>query len=116
MASALEAASTVWDYLVVGHNPLPSDLILVCCSNDLRVADRAVQLYRDVMFNIVELPANNLPRIQSFQGRPGSKNPVQWRAGQLHRGLGGARGGAFCQEGRGARCGQEGHPDRDCQL
>ena len=52
MASALEAASTVWDYLVVGHNLLPSDLILVCCSNDLRVADRAVQLYREVMFNI----------------------------------------------------------------
>ena len=52
MASALEAASTVWDYLVVGHNLYPSDLILVCCSNDLRVADRAVQLYRDVMFNI----------------------------------------------------------------
>ena len=49
MASAMEAAGTVWDYLVVGDNLAPSDLILVCCSNDLRVADRAVQLYRDVI-------------------------------------------------------------------
>ena len=49
MASAMEAAGTVWDYLVVGDNLVPSELILVCCSNDLRVADRAVQLYRYVI-------------------------------------------------------------------
>ena len=48
MANAMEAANTVWDYLVMGHNLMPSDLILVCCSNDIRVADRAVELYREV--------------------------------------------------------------------
>ena len=35
----------------MGHRQqlIPSDLILVCCSNDLRVADRAVELYREVI-------------------------------------------------------------------
>ena len=47
----MEPASIVWDYLVMGHHQqlIPSDLILVCCSNDLRVADRAVELYREVI-------------------------------------------------------------------
>ena len=76
---AMDAASTVWDYLVMGHKLVPSDLILVCCSNDLRVADRAVELYREVMFKLA-IPINYLENL-SMQGRPSSKNPFQWRAG-----------------------------------
>ena len=48
MEDTQEAAQIVWNYLVMGHNLDPADLILVCCSNDLRVADRAVELYRKV--------------------------------------------------------------------
>lgn len=68
MASAMEAASTVWDYLVMGHKLFPSDLILVCCSNDLRVADRAVELYREVIF-ILAIPITSLENLSIFAGK-----------------------------------------------
>lgn len=44
-ARLLALAHTVWDYHLLGIEPQPSDLILVLGSNDLRVADRAAELY-----------------------------------------------------------------------
>lgn len=41
----LDAAHVLWEYHHVNHEVLPADLIMVLCSNDLRVADRAAQLY-----------------------------------------------------------------------
>ena len=41
----LELARTLWDYHHMQHTPAPSDCILVLGSHDLRVADRAAELY-----------------------------------------------------------------------
>jgi len=35
----------VWNYHVMGVEPRPADMIFVLCSTDLRVADRAAELY-----------------------------------------------------------------------
>lgn len=40
-----EAAQTIWDYHHVNHHLAPADAIWVLCSHDLRVADRAVELF-----------------------------------------------------------------------
>jgi uncharacterized SAM-binding protein YcdF (DUF218 family) len=39
------AAQTIWDYHHVNHDPQPAAAIWVLCSHDLRVADRAVELF-----------------------------------------------------------------------
>ena len=38
-------AKTLWDYHFLRHDLAPSDIILVLCSNDLRVADHAAEVY-----------------------------------------------------------------------
>ncbi len=38
-------ARTLWDYMLLGHELVPSDLILVLGSNDVRVAEHAAELY-----------------------------------------------------------------------
>jgi len=40
-----EAAQTIWDYHHVNHQLASADAIWVLCSHDLRVADRAVELF-----------------------------------------------------------------------
>ena len=40
------AAQVIWDYHHVNHELRPADAIWVLCSHDLRVADRAVEIYR----------------------------------------------------------------------
>lgn len=40
-----EAAQTIWDFHHVNYQPVPADAIWVLCSHDLRVADRAVELF-----------------------------------------------------------------------
>jgi uncharacterized SAM-binding protein YcdF (DUF218 family) len=42
----LENARVIWDYHRVGHALRPCDVIVVLCSNDLRVADHAVEVAR----------------------------------------------------------------------
>jgi uncharacterized SAM-binding protein YcdF (DUF218 family) len=37
---------TLWDYMLMKHEPRPCDLILVLGSNDLRVAEHAADLYQ----------------------------------------------------------------------
>jgi len=46
-------AQVVWDYHKMGHKVSKADGILVLCSHDLRVADRAVQLYQQGLGNWV---------------------------------------------------------------
>ena len=41
-----ELAQVLWDYMCMGHDLVPSDVILVLGSNDLRVADHAADLYQ----------------------------------------------------------------------
>ncbi|WP_428773095.1 YdcF family protein [Vibrio sp.] len=41
-----QAVETVWDYMLMHQNVEKADLILVLCSNDLRVAEYAAQLYQ----------------------------------------------------------------------
>lgn len=43
--SVIEAARLVWDYHHVGHELVRSDIIFVLGSHDLRVADRAAELF-----------------------------------------------------------------------
>ena len=38
-------ARTLWDYMLLGHELVPSDLILVLGSNDVRVAEHAAGLF-----------------------------------------------------------------------
>jgi uncharacterized SAM-binding protein YcdF (DUF218 family) len=42
-----QLAETVWNYHQLGHQLSPADAILVLCSHDTAVAERAVDLYRD---------------------------------------------------------------------
>lgn len=42
---ALALARTLWDYHHMDHEPAPSDCILALGSHDLRVAERAAELY-----------------------------------------------------------------------
>ena len=39
------AAEALWEYHHLGHELVPADAIWVLCSHDLRVADRAVELF-----------------------------------------------------------------------
>ncbi len=41
----LDAARIIWDYHLMGQTPVPSDLIFVLGSHDLRVAERAAELF-----------------------------------------------------------------------
>ena len=41
----IDAAQIIWDYHLMGHSLEPSDLIFVLGSHDLRVAERAAELY-----------------------------------------------------------------------
>lgn len=41
----LSAGKTLWDYHLLHHHLVPADLIFVLGSHDLRVADRAAELY-----------------------------------------------------------------------
>lgn len=43
--SVRDAAQIIWDYHHVSHDLQPADAIWVLCSHDLRVADRAVELF-----------------------------------------------------------------------
>ncbi len=43
--SVHDAAQIIWDYHHVHHDLQPADAIWVLCSHDLRVADRAVELF-----------------------------------------------------------------------
>jgi hypothetical protein len=40
----LENARVIWDYHRLGQPPRPCDVIVILCSNDLRVADHSVEL------------------------------------------------------------------------
>lgn len=40
-------AQTLWDYHHLNHQLTPADAIWVLCSHDLRVADRAVELFQE---------------------------------------------------------------------
>jgi len=44
---AIKLAKTLWDYQNLGEELIKSDIIMVLGSHDLRVADRAVELYRE---------------------------------------------------------------------
>jgi uncharacterized SAM-binding protein YcdF (DUF218 family) len=41
----LQAARVVWDFLQLGHTPIPADVIVALGTNDLRVAEFAARLY-----------------------------------------------------------------------
>ncbi len=45
--TAKEAIRLVWDYHHLNHVLAPADAIWVLCSHDLRVADRAVELWKE---------------------------------------------------------------------
>src|SRR5438270_12092597 len=44
-AEALELARRIWDFLILGHEPIPADVIVALGTNDLRVAEFAADLY-----------------------------------------------------------------------
>lgn len=46
-AQVLRSAEIVWNYLRLEQAPRESDVMLVACSHDLRVADHAAKLFRD---------------------------------------------------------------------
>lgn len=41
-----EAIQTIWNYMLMRHQPRPADVLLVLCSYDLRVAEYAAELFR----------------------------------------------------------------------
>jgi uncharacterized SAM-binding protein YcdF (DUF218 family) len=43
---ALALARIVFDYQILGHQPLAADVMVVCGTNDIRVAHHAVDLYQ----------------------------------------------------------------------
>ncbi len=43
----LQDARVIWDYMNLGHTPIPADLIIALGTNDLRVAEFAADLYFD---------------------------------------------------------------------
>ncbi len=49
----LEAAQMIWDYHLMGHRLEPCDLIFVLGSHDLRVAERAADLYHQGLAPVV---------------------------------------------------------------
>jgi hypothetical protein len=42
---ALELARQIWDYLFLGHTPIPAGIIVALGTNDLRVAEFAAELF-----------------------------------------------------------------------
>ncbi|MCK6262869.1 YdcF family protein [Vibrio sp. ZSDE26] len=44
---------TLWAYMQMGHKPAASDIIFVLCSNDLRVASHAADLYHQGLGSII---------------------------------------------------------------
>jgi uncharacterized SAM-binding protein YcdF (DUF218 family) len=46
-------AKIIWDYMLMHHKLEPADIIFVLGSNDLRVADRAAELYKEKIASIV---------------------------------------------------------------
>ncbi len=44
-AEVLELARRIWDFLVLGHEPIPGDVIVALGTNDLRVAEFAADLF-----------------------------------------------------------------------
>ena len=44
-AEHLRQARAIWEYLQLGHTPIPADLIIALGTNDLRVAEFASELY-----------------------------------------------------------------------
>ncbi len=48
-----EAVRRVWDYHHLNHSLIPADAIWALCSHDLRVADRAVELWQDGLAPLV---------------------------------------------------------------
>jgi uncharacterized SAM-binding protein YcdF (DUF218 family) len=44
-AEALDLARRIWDFLILGHEPIPGDVIVALGTNDLRVAEFAADLY-----------------------------------------------------------------------
>jgi len=53
VSSPEELVQTVWDYHQLNHTPVPSDCILGLGSHDLRVAERAADLYREGLAPLV---------------------------------------------------------------
>ncbi len=49
----LRLAKKIWDYHRLNHSPEKSDVILVLGSHDLRVAERAVELYHEGMAPLI---------------------------------------------------------------
>jgi len=47
------AAQTIWDYHHMNHSLAAADAIWVLCSHDLRVADRAVELFEEGLAPII---------------------------------------------------------------
>lgn len=50
-----DAISRVWDFMRMGHEPMTSDLIWVLCSYDLRVANRAAELWHDGLAPVIAM-------------------------------------------------------------
>ena len=48
-----EAVALVWEYHLLGHELKPAEMIWVLCSHDLRVADRAAELWHRGLAPIV---------------------------------------------------------------
>jgi uncharacterized SAM-binding protein YcdF (DUF218 family) len=44
-AEALDLARRIWDFLILGHEPIPGDVIVALGTNDLRVAEFAADLF-----------------------------------------------------------------------
>jgi uncharacterized SAM-binding protein YcdF (DUF218 family) len=65
----LSAARRVWDYHHMGHVPAPADAIFVLGSHDLRVAERAADLYRQGLAPLVIL-SGGLGRLTATWDKP----------------------------------------------
>ncbi len=52
-------AKIIWDYMLMHHKLEKADLIFVLGSNDLRVADRAVEIYNQGLSNLIVCSGGN---------------------------------------------------------
>ena len=69
-----ELAQIIWDYHKLKHQLEKSDVILVLCSHDERVAERAVDLFRD-----------NFAPLVIFSGGAGSITRQLWKEPEAER-------------------------------
>lgn len=58
ISKTISHAKVIWDYLASFSHPEPSDVIVVCCSYDIRVCDYACDLLRESLAPMIVFSGN----------------------------------------------------------